>query len=248
MYVYILTTEPNSSKVQGIRNLFVEPEFLVLTKTPELLNIRASNDQLRNHQIGEISSFMAALNEAPFNQDIIILKDNITTNLTATEIGTVIRSIQRYPNFDICYLCRWLDRCDLLSDEVEIPGSMLKLARTQMPNGSLALYVSKQGRGKLSTSSIFDPYANTLSVGLTSQIVQGHINSIATVPNLFHYDYLDARNKIDYVKTHECRTPPNSVPPLFKEPLTTISFLWFILIVLGIIVIAYFVLRTPGPV
>mgnify|MGYP000860074080 CR=1 FL=1 len=205
--------------------------------------VKAPLGRLKNHHVKEITAFMEAIGSLPLDDDIIILQNN-TTIVNKQDFELIIKELEaRSGDFDLCYLCRWLDRCDLLSEVTEVSGTKVKLARSQIPNGAAALYITSRGRKKLLTPTFFDPFENPLSSALTAQVAEGTLKALVTVPNIVHYEYLTSG---DYYKSQECRVPPRFEAPYPKTLQRELSFLWFLLVVLGVLLIAYWVLKSQG--
>ncbi len=82
---------------------------------------------------------------------------------------------------------------------------------------------------------LFPAIIKPLATQFNGQIEAGNISAICVVPNLFDYNVLASKTVADLAKLSECRRPENNgnMGP------GILPFVWFIVIVLGIILLAW---------
>lgn len=169
--------------------------------------------------------------------------------------------------FDIFYLAKWMDRCDLYTNIRTAGDTGLKIVDTASPNGVLCIMFSPEGRQKF--QKIFDPvsapvlkssHTNPKSLGhyLNSLISQDtktnkdKFTAITTVPSLVNFNVTERKNDKELMKTIECREIPKNTADvknkvndtLLKSNSsnsnnTTMTFWWFLLIIVLILVVAW---------
>ena len=242
--VYILSSSLESDNIKLLEALFTDPIFLVkIINIPPPVGLNG-NGSLTIYQAIEAYRVTTVLADAAANYpdlDVIILKENSATNASADDVSVVVKTILEETGWDLCYLCRWLDRCDLYRNVRTIPGKTSVLTATKSPNGIQALMFSQSGRDivigakPMKNGSQFPPIVNPLSTQLNEQIEMGNISAICVVPNLIEYNVLDATNVSDLAKLTDCRRPENNG----DEGPGVLPFVWFIVIVVGIILLAW---------
>lgn len=251
--VYILTSDPNALRTVKAGNLFSSRLFNrnVVTISPPAdaqptpgMNL----DQfLESYRVQWC--LQDARNKSPSNS-VIILKDTSVSNANTDRISEIVSEVLKDTDWDLCYLCKWMDRCDLYSNEVQINGLSTHLVKTQSPHGIQALMFSPSGRDivlgltKMNNDKVFTPVKKPLSLQLNEAISAGNISAKCVVPNLIEYDILSASNPKDYLKAAECVVDSaSSKSNSFAESSSGISWWWFIIIVLLIIFIVWLFLR-----
>ncbi len=235
--VYLLTDDPGSECTMNLNKLFQGGLFtieIVGQKLPQLdLESISSYSEERKCQIDETYRVSWCLKEATERHPedfILILKDSSVTHASSGSIESIIQKIIISGKWHLCYLCKWMDRCDIYSDKKEIHGRSAILAKTQAPHGIQALLISPEGRqiligekpmknGKLmnvktdlsdslsSTFGLSGPFGSMNSI-LTEFILKGYLEAICVVPNLFDFDITKATKNSDYLKAMECLPPP----------------------------------------
>lgn len=227
--VYILTDDSECPSVVSLNKLFLTNPFkieIVTQKTPhDLLTSIANYSEERRSQIDESHRVAWCLKESAQKcpgDFILILKDSSVTHASAGSIESIIQKIITSGKWHLCYLCKWMDRCDIYSDKKEIHGRSAILAKTQAPHGIQALLISPEGRdillgekpmknGKLMNSIAsgkFGHESEGLNSTLTEFILKGYLDAICVVPNLFDFDITKATKSSDYLKAMECLPPP----------------------------------------
>src|SRR3990167_6916609 len=123
--VYILnnSNNPKSARIQKIKELFSNSIFQIFIVNPSPPNgwYNLSPTSLSTEQIIEFYQVQWCLNESlnKFStHNIIIIKENSVSNVDSKIIAQIVIDNVKIENFDISYLCKWQDRCDLYADKV----------------------------------------------------------------------------------------------------------------------------------
>ncbi len=185
----------------------------------------------------------------PHNYTIVI-KDTSVTNSSSAEIASLVmlaidlnRNGRKKDNWELCYLCRWLDRCDLYKELAKMDG-VTKIVRTHSPLGLQAIMYSPKGRDiiigrkRMKNGDFFTPIEPPLGDQINKEISLGNILAVCMVPNIFEFNVLLARTELDLFKLSDCRLSNNGteeVPGVGIAP-----FLWFVIITVGLILVAWF--------
>lgn len=209
MIVYIL----NSSSIPNVRSqklkqLFSNDMFTVFIVNPIPpggWNSLPLN-QLTLEQVMEIYQYQWCLNDAKLKypeENVIVVKENSVSNVSPNTLAELISNINRR-EFQIAYLCKWQDRCDLYTNKTTVPDSTTLIVKTESPFGIQALLFTPSGRDIV----INLKPTKSLSDTLNEIISENKISAITIVPNLLDFDITTATNNIDYLKVGECRQPP----------------------------------------
>ena len=140
--VYILSDDPTSSKVQKLKKLFGHPMFIVNALSPTCQDSRSELDC-------EYNRCVAALNDSHHNSSTdytIIVKDSSISMASPELMADVINTTINSGDFDICYLCKWADRCDLYTNKIPINNTSALIVKTQSGSGVQALLFAPSGR------------------------------------------------------------------------------------------------------
>lgn len=146
---------------------------------------------------------------------IVIINNNSITNVTSDIIRDIMKALCT-KRFDICYLCKWMDRCDLYSDTTQLKYSNgahgVQVSKTYDPHGFQAVLISPEGQNKILKYG--DTYHKLLyeqdcHIGevINKKINSGECDAICVTPNLFDFDISKAVDNADYVKTIQCAHP-----------------------------------------
>jgi hypothetical protein len=259
--VYILPTDtPDGTK--SLVDLFWKSKlFKVIEVPPQMKNIGLSDAATEADQV--IDSLKSARKCFP-DDYCIIIKDTSVTNSTTDEIVKIVLTaidLNRdhrgcvMHKWQMCYLSRWLDRCDLYREEAEIKG-VTKIVKTLSPFGIQAIMFSPEGRDivlgkkKMRNGKYFPPISLPLGDQFNENIGEENINAICVVPNLFEFNVMMATNELDFLKLSECRFPSidqmSSQPEEEFNPPGVIPFLWFLVVVGGVILLAWFFYQFIG--
>ena len=238
--VYILTSKPSAEKVKHLISLFSQPSFKVIP-----INIPApvglyKTDLISTKKIIEAHRITHVLNhcyENYPNDYSLVLKDNSVTHVSSQDISNkLLKVIHQEKKWDLCYLCRWLDRCDLYKKDKEY-----NYTRTYSPHGFQAIFFSPSGRnmiiGKqpMRNGNYFTPIIRPVGVQLNICIGEKAIIAYCFTPNLFDYNVLEATGIIDLAKFSSCRRPEFNG----KKEYGLFSFILFLAIIVIIIVIIW---------
>jgi len=223
--VYILSPDANSYRTEQVKSLFNNNLFIVyivtisppngIKETPTL-NLMAALEAYR------VSWCLKhAQNNHPENY-VIVIKDTSVSNASPDRIADIISAATSSKDWQLCYLCRWLDRCDLYTEKKPITGMTTLIAKTQSPQGVQAIMFSPDGRDiilgtkSMKNGSTFTPITKPLGTQLNDAITNGWIDATCIVPNLIEFDATAAKTADDYKKLSECIVPPSE--PIGPSP------------------------------
>lgn len=251
--VYLLTSEPYSKRVRKLSLLFPPPRFkLILANIPPPPHLE-TNPALSLKDSLEIFRFSTVLCESYKNHIqcyTIILKDNSVSATDSDILTKVVNEAISIGEWDLCYLNRWLDRCDLYRNPICIKGTTVKLVKTLSPNGLQAIMFSPKGRNiiigkcKLPNGEYFTPITIPLGTKFNIFIETGLLSALCAVPNLFEFDVFEAKSISDLAKLTDCQRPPTTNSR--NNGPGPIPFFWFVAIIL-IVIIVVWALYALGP-
>ena len=251
--VYLLTDRPTEPNVQKLIKFFNSSDFyhLKVTDLPPPPEVRNSV-KLNTDQAVEIYRYQEVLNKSykkyP-DRYTLILKDTSVTTTSPDSLEKIIRATIDIGGWDICYLTRWLDRCDLYRNAVTVDNQMSVIVKTLSPNGTQALLFSPKGKQitigqrKMNNGKYFTPINIPLDTKFNEEIQSGNMSALCTTPNQFEFDVFQARSTTDLAKLSDCRRPENNTNG--KES-SALPFVWFAVIVIIVIIIAW-ALYILGP-
>lgn len=135
----------------------------------------------------------------------------LDTTISASSPETIYYTIKEAVNlnhavdqeWDLCYLCKWMDNCSVYTDiRPNVGDTNAKIVKTQSPFG----FFSPVGSYKLSDlMSNIGTFNKPLNLTLHDQVSLDIWSSIALSPNLMAFDPSMARpDTMDYVRTNEC--------------------------------------------
>jgi hypothetical protein len=175
--------------------------------------------QLSRESAEELHQFRWCLADAKRrmpNGYVLIIKDNSIINVTSQNLAELIVTACQNETWQLCYLSKWLDRCDLHRNKISPPGSTIFLVKTRLPHGCQAILFSPEGRDivlkekKMKNGQDFN-VTTSLSASLNQAIDRGYIDANCFIPNLISYDLTYDLTSIqqtnDYYKCQECRRP-----------------------------------------
>lgn len=145
------------------------------------------------------------LRSCPKDKYCFFIKDDSISYAKADIISKYILSALK-SNWDIFYLCRWLDNCEKYNNYTKGEGNYLT-TRFYSPHGLQSMILSPMGRNKL------DAYNLESEEQLINFIQTEKLTAEGSVPNLFNVDPSRYVNDLDVVKTFACQTvyPAKSV-------------------------------------
>jgi hypothetical protein len=211
--VYILSADPNSIRTSQAKSLFSNGLFIVnivTMNTPD--NLVTAPTQSHDDAV-EAYRVSWCLNHARNNYSsnhVIVVKDTSVSNVDPNAIADIVSAVMSSKDWHLCYLCRWLDRCDLYTDKRPINGMTTLIAKTQSPHGVQAIMFSPEGRDvvlghkQMKNQQSFVPISRPLGVQLNEAVASGWLDATCIVPNLIEYDITAARSAHDYKKLNEC--------------------------------------------
>lgn len=238
--VYILTRDEKTKSYSAISSLFCRDYFDVYPTT--LKGVHKSNLLIKT------------LSGALINKWVLYIKDNSITNADSDTVRDVIyKAIEWHGNgqkWDLFYLSKWLDRCDLYTKNHNL---ILRLhnswiTQTHSPNGEQAILFSPGGVKRVLglIKSENGKYISQKHGNITQEIENGSLVAVAITPNLFSFDVLNAKSISDLAKTSECRKPDayHDTENKMNDSKDSISkilspFAWFIVVVIIVVFILW---------
>lgn len=244
--VYILST--NSSSCIQLRKCFSSSLFSChVLNVPQVLSF-SPNYKHTSSSIQESSRFHKALSTAYSeypNSYCIIIKDNSVTNCSSRDIDEIVTKaleIGKYEKkWDLFYLTKWLDRCDLYKSPTYVRNKQTALISTYSPHGAQAICFSPHARNVLLGETPFHKTSEychlnkPLSSYLNECIEKGYFKAIGAFPNIFDYDVTKSSGVTDLAKLSLCRRPENNG----NEKKGPLPFLIFVGVVIGTLLLVW---------
>jgi hypothetical protein len=250
--------EPNGISAQSKRlyDLFASPLFqttiLKLDQVPN--NIKTDYKGFSQEAITELYRFILSVKDgAKTNEPILYITDTSVTDANAQTIEAIVTSLLTN-DWDVCYLSKWLDACDLYTEKKTINPNGTVLVNAVNPHGIQAIMIrpdrfkvdATTGEVALKDGSKIQ-FENNLSTTLQKLIAGKKILATTVSPNLFNVDPNTIERKEDWVKLNECRgiagmnggseVAPNQAT---LQPNKQNLWLWLLLIILiALIVFLY---------
>ena len=258
--VYIISMskpdEPNGISAQAKRlyELFAAPIFqttiLKLDQAPN--NIKTDYPGFSSDAITELYRFIVSLRDGTkTNNPILYITDTSITDADAATIEAIVTSLLTN-QWDVCYLSKWLDSCDLYTEKKQINKNGTVLVNAVNPHGLQAIMVRPDrfvidpttGEVALKDGTKIQ-FENNLSQSLQKLISNKKILATTVSPNLFSVDPSTIQKKEDWVKLNECRDPNQGSSQIVPdETATSKNKMWlWIFFALLIVLIAFLVLK-----
>jgi len=196
----------------------------------------------------ERDQILSALEKAD-DSYILIIKDTSVTVLPSVE--DIIRYIlvRNHSNFDIFYLGKWLDRCDLYRNKEVVPYSTASIVATSCPQGLQAAIFSPKGsniilgRHPMNDGGYFKATElDRLTEQITNNILSGNIKALCYVPNIFDFNVLEAKDDKDFAKTEDCQIPVPIKHPDNEGWVNLWSYVIIFIVILLISVVLYYLI------
>jgi len=230
--VYILGSKPENK----LENLFDQSYFSVIRSKTE------TNDYWEN-----LSQCLGdAKRNHPDSFVIVIQRNSICSGNKKTVREAVSTAISRL-QFDIFYLCKWMDKCQLYTDIYNWENYFT--AKTQAPNGTQAILLSPRGvdvilgKKPMENGQTFNGKGNTGEL-LRENITSGNISASCLVPNLFDFDIRTSLSNSDYSRLTQCQDIP---PSTTQSSSSNTSFGAFLIVLfLFIILVAFIIAQARG--
>src|SRR5207237_4593864 len=145
--VYLLTNDPRSDSIRKLSGLFTSDMFSIkiVDVNPDIKEDRESENYLQLEESYKVNHCLIDSNEKHGKNHILILKDTSITHVNAEIVEEIIKKAIESSKFHLCYLCKWMDRCDLYTGKKELRKTSI-LAKTQAPHGIQALLISSERR------------------------------------------------------------------------------------------------------
>lgn len=158
--VYINSNEPQSPQVMKLRKKLNKFEPLIVTSK--------STDW---------ENWLSCVNNCPRDKFCFWIKDDSVTTANAEQIYEYLTE-RINENWDLLYLCKWLDRCDQYVEYQQGNTSYLTV-KSPYPNGIQALVVSPMGKSKIQKLNLTD------EAELLQKIKEEKLIAYSSVPNIF---------------------------------------------------------------
>lgn len=229
--VCILTSDCHNKRTKVLTKLFSDDIFIVKPFNLPITKNLPKTDEVDENQSAERYRIVKALKYCRTNypeNSIIIIKDNSVSSSSSDIIAKTCQTIDnlgsyysyhknkpknKFQKWDICYLCVWLDRCDLHQRIKKVEGTTINISETFSPHGLQALMFSVNGRdillGKkcMRNGKMFPTPIKPLDTELNYQIEEGNLNALCVNPNLFLFDVSTSDSITDLAKMSVCRRP-----------------------------------------
>lgn len=259
--VYIISIskpdEPGGISPQAKRlyDLFASPLFqtTILKLDSPSKNIKTNYPGFNNEASNELYRFILALKDGintNNKEPVLYITDTSVTDADASTVEAIVTSLITN-NWDVCYLSKWLDSCDLYTDKKQINKNGTVLVNAVNPQGIQALMIrpdrflldANTGEISLKNGNKI-AFENDLSSTLQKLIVSKQINAATVTPNLFNVDPMTITKSEDYIKLNECRDP-SALIPLDNETQSSSQqkYITWGLLVIAILLLLYLLFR-----
>lgn len=251
--VYILETD-KKEKSCFLKNFFEESSLFKVIIVP-YKKLKGETEECaiykilnKSYQKYKNNYCILVKNTSVTNSSIDIVDNIVSKAISLNETPTNKSSI-----WNLCYLCKWLDRCDLYVPQGKIDG-IVKIVKTMSPFGLQTIMFSPTGRDMIigKTKMLNDMYfmvdndtVENLDTQLNLDIGEENINATCIIPNLFEYNVLLAEGD-GVLKLSECRIEIETNSDDESETDTFIPLFWFIAIAVLIILCAWFIYQIVG--
>jgi hypothetical protein len=241
------------TQIQNLISLFTHNAMLPQNLIPNLASIEVGAIQLPADSLKEGDTYdhlalMSLLGEVKDNTTFVVFVKS--TTVSVLDSNSLIKMIydlcDNYmksaagdkAHFDLMYLAKWADRCDLFKPIANVFNSTATLVETSAPQGLQAILISPDGATKLKTK-LDKPCNYPVSLALTQMVTKGHLKALTTTPNVMEFGAQYATSSADYIKTHECTNPPtDNGKPTPKS--SNLSLFVFVIIFLVVVAVFYF--------
>lgn len=257
--VYIIVQSSDTQRAEAVGRLFDDAFFNVsilnISIPPDLPIPTGMNQQEAETNYRWIQALTQAKNEIP-NDPVLITADTTTTNTNPATLAEIISAILSDSiDYDYAYLADWLDQCqkftdlhNLISLNPDGTDNVLPtlLAKTESPNGLQCILFTVNGRdvilgdAPMKNGESFTPITYPLSYQLRLNILEGNLSAVTTSPSLLDFNIVYVTKPKDYLRVNECSVNVTNGTPSTTGPL---SALWFIVIAVIIIILAWFAIH-----
>lgn len=240
--VYVFTEISKERATILSESLFSNSAFEVIIPNFDLIPNNTEN--LENIKV--LNILMNGKLKAP-NKPLLIIKDTSTSSSDSTHLATMLNEIIEKTVFDIFYLSRWLDKCDMNSPVMTLENKLVRVTTTHYAQGFQAILFSNTGRDKVIDLLQKDDPRN-LSDILLDSISRKKMTPLCAIPNLIEFDIKLASNILENTfKNSMCLMNVNDVKD--KETLknkevekiddTNYNYIWIVLFFIILIIIIF---------
>ena len=233
-----------SPQAKRLYELFASPIFktTILKLDSAAKNIKTNYPGFTTDTSNELYRFILALKDGSKQNSkdpVLFITDTSITDADAATIDAIVVSLLT-KEWDICYLNKWLDSCDLYGEKQLINKNGTVIVNAVNPHGVQALLIrpdrflvdQNTGEVALANGSKIN-FENSLSDSLQKLIANKSITAATVSPNLFIVDPQTITNPQDYVKLNECRD--SSIIDII--PAQNSKNNWITWILLGIVIL-----------
>lgn len=242
--VVILTKDKKSTRVANLSRLFPSDNYVLIIRDcippSSLVNTTTYSAQQQAETMCINNVLSECRTKYPLSY-VTILEDTSVTTSTAEQIHQILIQATQQAGWELFYLCKWLDRCDLYGIPQNVKNKTYSFVNTLSPNGFQAIMFSPRGRDiilgiiPMKNGKLFPPVTQPIAVQLNNNISNGNITAISTIPNVFEYNVNLATNSADFQKGTLCQ--PVNTPSTSTTDQTALSFMWYIIMIIMIILL-----------
>jgi hypothetical protein len=218
--VYVDTHNVGSDAVRRIDELFFDPLFETSNvridppeglKVPDGMTFDDAFEQYRiNYFLNDAVQSHKSESDDPLY--VIYVKDSSISSASSDVVRDVVLTALDRPEWDLLYMSKWLDKCNLHTNRVNVEGRNISLVKTVNPKGIQAIMFSPRaieillGKRPLPTQAMLT-FNSSVSDVLNQAVSENWLTALATEPNLFHVDPALIRDPTELSKTHNCEVP-----------------------------------------
>ncbi len=269
--INIFINSVKEDRLQDVLKIFIGRSSSQKIDNPQITVIQKPNyntDFDHDYNFVQNSIDQANIDDSNSNRDSysIFTQDSIVSTCRVQELYDAIEDvIESSPDFDIFYLSNYMDQCDKMTDIKSMTDSNKKIVTTVSPSpGSFScILFSPSGKKKFNEYFKTNPVPKstlsskkTLGNYLNLKTTSGDFKSITIVPPLIQFNIFDRKNDRELNKVMLCSesesikkkreiTKNVTKPDVKKETPGeyNLSFIWFIIIVIAILIIAFVLIK-----
>lgn len=206
LLVLICTGSAIYSRVAALKKAFADPYF-----------------DVREHKGTLVETLKKARKLAPASPVLVVTnRMTVKSGIASAGIAELTKEALAIPGWNICYLGRYMDLCQLNSaiDPKTDPGRLTPIfMKTFAPNGLEANLYTPLGRDMVlgkKTLANGQKLSNKgdLNATVRDAIHSSNISAICSSPGIFSYDiHNNATRNTDYLKVNECAAFDMMTPP-----------------------------------
>lgn len=235
--VLIIKSEPGSTEenIKNLKEVFSDPYFETIVISIAQPSILKKTKEMANRDIIMMNQVRKSLNFASEKYNDLPVIAILDTSITNETSQTMAKKIKDISDSDICYLCKWYEDCQSLKPVSDLKGVFYNIK----PKDFQAIFFSKKLRDNILYLNDFLT-TKPFGTGIENMIKDGKIKSYCFTPNIVDFDISLAKNDEEYYKLNECSMKVQ------KSPNEGVAYIWFILIVLLVLSVAWAVIKL-GP-